>query len=87
MPSGASDSEEVPCQHCEQGIDKATPAASVAALLAPAFHIETVIVTKPTVLLLAQLSPLNSEMDRRTWLDPPPTPALTPISLKTRLLT
>ena len=87
MALDASGSDEIPCQHCEQGMDEATPSASVATLLTPSFQIETVTASDRMGVTSAQIRTPKKSLDHRSWLDPPPTQAVTPISLKTRLLT
>lgn len=82
-----SNDEAPPCEHCEQGMDKATLTLSSVAIFTPVFETLNLSSTKPRSYSEERTIAANKALERRRWLDPPPTPALTPISLKTRLLT
>ena len=81
------DKNNHPCQHCEQGLDKATPSISSVAITAPVFAVQhsNTPLAKPFEGTLYVT--VDKTLDRHAWLDPPPSLISTPITLKTRLLT
>ena len=85
--SDLSDEKDHPCKHCEQGANKFTLTTSSAVIINPVFEIQRLSLTKIVLFTDTPAFPSHKALERRSWLDPPPRRAQTPISLKTRLLT
>lgn len=85
--SDLSDEKTPPCEHCEEGINRATNSTSSMAINALLSKIQYLNRVQSKPIIPAPFKLADKALERPSRIDPPPMKAHTPISLKIRLLT